>query len=227
MTEQEKDVLCTRYGHCKFLFFVHLFARYVKDAFRRRARMRISGENNRVPYQPAGCEIQIFGNNNLVDIHPSVTCWGGVIAIGDRATPVHNCVVKIGKNSSAVQADLSLFEDGSRILIGENCLLSWGVYVWATDRHAVYAQDSKCVLNRGTEVIIEDHVWVGMNALILKNSRISKNSVVGAHAVVSKKITEENCVIAGNPARVVKRGINWSGERPKNFKKEGSVTTNG
>lgn len=38
MTEQEKDVLCTRYGHCKFLFFVHLFARYVKDAFRRRAQ---------------------------------------------------------------------------------------------------------------------------------------------------------------------------------------------
>lgn len=224
MNKQEKDVLRAKYGHCKFLFFLHLFARYVKDACRRRARVRILGENNRVPYQPAGCEIQICGNNNLVDIHPSVISWGGVISIGDRATPVHNCVVKIGKNSSAVQADFSLFEDGSRILVGENCLLSWGVYVWATDRHAVYAQDSKRLVNRGTEVVIEDHVWVGMNALILKNSRISKNSVVGAHAVVSKKIEEENCVIAGNPARVVKRGINWSAARPKNFEKEIPVT---
>lgn len=38
MNKQEKDVLRAKYGHCKFLFFLHLFARYVKDAFRRRAQ---------------------------------------------------------------------------------------------------------------------------------------------------------------------------------------------
>lgn len=47
-------------------------------------------------------------------------------------------------------------------------------------------------------------MWIGLNALILKGTIIGDNCVVGAGAVVKGKFPA-NCVIAGNPAKIVKR----------------------
>ena len=49
-----------------------------------------------------------------------------------------------------------------------------------------------------------------MNAVVLKNSEIKDNSVIGANAVVAKKFKEGNVIIAGNPAKILKKNINWS-----------------
>lgn len=43
-------------------------------------------------------------------------------------------------------------------------------------------------------------------------SKISDNSILGAKSVLAKKINEENVVIAGNPAKIIRRNINWSHE---------------
>ena len=51
---------------------------------------------------------------------------------------------------------------------------------------------------------IEDHVWVGQDAVILKGVTIGKGAVVGAFSVVTRDV-EPWTVVAGNPARVVKR----------------------
>ena len=42
-----------------------------------------------------------------------------------------------------------------------------------------------------------------------KGVNIANNSVIGASAVVTKGFEESNVIIAGNPAKVIKRGINW------------------
>ena len=52
-------------------------------------------------------------------------------------------------------------------------------------------------------VIIEDDVLIGANAVILEGIRIKKGAVVGAGAIVTKDV-EANCVVVGNPARVIK-----------------------
>ena len=53
-------------------------------------------------------------------------------------------------------------------------------------------------------VIIEDDVMIGANAVILEGVHIGKHAVVGAGAVVLEDV-EENCVVAGCPAKVLKR----------------------
>jgi acetyltransferase-like isoleucine patch superfamily enzyme len=53
-------------------------------------------------------------------------------------------------------------------------------------------------------VIIEDDVWIGMGAVILKGVRIGKGSVVAAGAIVTKDVPP-NSIVAGNPAQVVKQ----------------------
>jgi acetyltransferase-like isoleucine patch superfamily enzyme len=50
-------------------------------------------------------------------------------------------------------------------------------------------------------VIIEDDVWIGYNATILKGVRIGAAAVVAPAAVVSRDVPP-GCVVAGNPARV-------------------------
>jgi acetyltransferase-like isoleucine patch superfamily enzyme len=53
-------------------------------------------------------------------------------------------------------------------------------------------------------VIIEDNVWIGRNSMILKGVAIGKGSIIAAGAVVTKSVPPFS-VVAGNPARIVKR----------------------
>jgi len=53
------------------------------------------------------------------------------------------------------------------------------------------------------EVIIEDNIWIGVNAVILKGVTIGKNTVIGVNSLVSK-IIPANVVAGGNPCKVIK-----------------------
>lgn len=168
---------------------------------------------------PKGVQIEIYGDNNKVEIDPSVKTWNGHIVIGNPGTntPTHNCLVRIGKNSDSNGVWIDLLEDNSAVIIGNNCMLSWNIHIFASDFHTIYDAKTKKLLNWGKEIIIGDNVWVAMDCTVLKNSFIAKNCVVGASAVVAGKFTEENCVIAGNPAKVVKRGVAWDRRMPKEY----------
>jgi len=53
---------------------------------------------------------------------------------------------------------------------------------------------------------IGKHCWIGARCIILGNSEIGDNCVVGAGSVVRGKFPS-NCMILGNPAKIVKTGI--------------------
>lgn len=52
-------------------------------------------------------------------------------------------------------------------------------------------------------VVIEDDVWIGARAIILKKVTIGKGAVVGAGSVVTKNVPPY-AVVVGNPARIIK-----------------------
>jgi acetyltransferase-like isoleucine patch superfamily enzyme len=56
--------------------------------------------------------------------------------------------------------------------------------------------------DRVKKVIIGNDVWLGAGAKILKGSVIEEGAVVGANAVV-KQTVQENCIVAGVPAKVI------------------------
>ena len=55
-------------------------------------------------------------------------------------------------------------------------------------------------------IIIGENCWIGQNVRICKGVSIGDNSVVAACSVVTKDVPA-NCVVAGNPAKVVKTDI--------------------
>ena len=101
-----------------------------------------------------------------------------------------------------------------KITIGENTCIGGNCKILDNDFHPIEAEtrnkllrdenggDSNLVPSR--EIEIGKNCFIGCNSIILKGTVLGNGCVVGAGAVVCGKF-EDNCVIAGNPARVIKR----------------------
>lgn len=88
------------------------------------------------------------------------------------------------------------------VRIGNNCEITKGCKILS--HSAVTKRLYPDVQSGAGETVIEDNVFIGMNAIILSNIKIGRNSIVGAGAVVTKNVPSYS-VVAGNPARVIKR----------------------
>lgn len=93
------------------------------------------------------------------------------------------------------------------ITIGDNTLIGGNVKILDNDFHPIdvearLADDKRAIATR--EIVIGKNCFIGCNAIILKGTVLGDNCVVGAGAVVAGKY-QDNCVIAGNPARVIKK----------------------
>jgi len=112
------------------------------------------------------------------------------------------------------------------IRIGSDVLTAWGITIVDHDSHSIYWQNRADDVERWrvglaeggskraaqvknwdvvpmSPVIIDDKVWIGFNAIILKGVHVGEGSVIAAGSVVTKDIPPY-CVVAGNPARIVK-----------------------
>jgi acetyltransferase-like isoleucine patch superfamily enzyme len=87
------------------------------------------------------------------------------------------------------------------IQLGRNLLIAPGVKIISANHDA--EQKDKSIL--GKPIRIGDNVWIGANAIILPQVEIGSNCIVGAGAVVTKSFLEEKLVIAGNPAKIIRR----------------------
>jgi acetyltransferase-like isoleucine patch superfamily enzyme len=87
------------------------------------------------------------------------------------------------------------------IRIGDGVMFANGAYVTDSDWHGIYDRVERDPEPR--PVCLKDNVWVGDHATVLKGVTVGENSVVAAHAVVTRDVPA-NVVVAGNPAKVVK-----------------------
>ena len=69
------------------------------------------------------------------------------------------------------------------------------------------------------EVRIGDYTWIGMNTVILPGVVLGPRTIVGAGSVVTKSFPEGFCIIAGNPAKVIKT-LDKKEFRPTTFRTE-------
>lgn len=90
------------------------------------------------------------------------------------------------------------------VTIGSRVLFGPGVVIMDCDGHAVDRRLPDTPENqRRAPVIIEDHAWIGLGALIMKGVTVGHHAVVAAHAVVTRNVPPHG-IVAGNPARLIK-----------------------
>jgi acetyltransferase-like isoleucine patch superfamily enzyme len=109
-------------------------------------------------------------------------CWrGATIVIGDGTY--------LNRNTEIVAA-------GS-VAIGNQCKIGRDVLIMDTDQHPLPGRAHV------DPVRIEDGVWIGARAIVLKGVTIGRGAIVGAGAIVTRNVPPYS-VVAGHPARVLR-----------------------
>jgi acetyltransferase-like isoleucine patch superfamily enzyme len=167
-----------------------------------------------------------FGHGSLIAFPPTVIYGEGRISIGERTT-----IGPLASISAGMPSEAGVVGDAV-ITIGDRCMLGKGIGIVGHERieigddiwtgHYVYVTDQ----NHGYEdldlpigvqmwknepVSIGDGSWLGHGAVVLPGTRIGKHVVVAAGAIVAGIDVPDRSVVAGVPARVVRRHIEGEG----------------
>lgn len=151
--------------------------------------------------------IYIRGDYHRIEIDENCYYGEGELWIED-----HHCSLIIHSNTTVERGHLAVTEPYSTLVIHKDCMLAKFVEIRTGDSHSIVDINSGERINKAANVTLEEHVWVGAHAKILKGVTVGHNSVIGTTSVVSKNIPS-NCVAAGIPAKVIRSGIGWKRER--------------
>lgn len=115
--------------------------------------------------------------------------------------------VTIGRTEIARGVTI-MASQGARIRVGNGCMLSRDIIIYASRAHALYnSADGRRREQSGIE--IGDKVWLGQGVKVLGGARVGNGSVIGSYSVLAGKIPN-NCAAAGNPCRVTTKDIFWT-----------------
>lgn len=160
----------------------------------------------------------VFNNRGTLEIggrlkiHP-----GAVFSIVKGATiKVGNCV-GFGANSKVICR--------KSITIANNVQCSWNTQILDSDFHFLYNIEKDKYYPRTKDIIIGNNVFIGNGCTIGKGTILPDGCVVSCISKVSGDFTTEgeNLLISGNPAKVIKKGVNissgWFPEKEKEIAK--------
>jgi maltose O-acetyltransferase len=180
LTEKEKMLAGERYNL--------LDAELELDRQKAKKLLRLYNQSEEAPEQRAILQelLGAIGNDSI--IWPPFYCsYGKNTYIGDHVFLNYMCTIL----------------DNNDVRIGNHVMIGPNVQIY-TAAHDIQAETR----NQGWEVAkaieIEENVWIGGGAILLPGVNIGRKSVVGAGSVVSRNVPA-NTVVAGNPARVIRK----------------------
>lgn len=167
-------------------------------------------------------KLSIRGNNNTIRIKGGVR--GSLnINVGDDSTVDigHRCVfasttiytasgaeIQIGSEVSMNARVQILAHEKGAIRIGDACLFASDIDVSVSDIHSIFDMETGERINLPQDVSVGNHVWVGNRVSIMKGAVIGAGTMIGAASIVKGEIPN-NCIAAGQPAKVIRTGIVW------------------
>lgn len=153
-----------------------------------------------------GREPAVIRNRGVIACTGAVSVGGGARwDVGPEAFLTIGADTQFSPNTTLVAMD--------RISIGERCAIGWDVQIIDSDFHAHgpvgELDDLPPAAYFRAPVEIGHHVWVGSGVKIFKGVQIAEDCIIAGGSVVTRSFTEPGSLIAGNPARVVKSGVEW------------------
>jgi acetyltransferase-like isoleucine patch superfamily enzyme len=192
----------------------------------------VSGENHRIIWNDSRlnrCRVEISGKNNRLEIGEGAILWNAKIQltgsnlfcrIGDR-TRVRGGTFVVTDNKSRLEigdattmtGPMIVAQGGARVILGRDCMVAYGSDIRCSDGHSVIDAVSGETLNPAADVVIGDHVWIGIHSQILKGVAIADHAIVAARSVVTRSVTGGS-VVGGNPAKPLRSGVTWDRRQP-------------
>ena len=141
---------------------------------------------------------------------------GGVIIFRGKCNIGNNSYISVGESGRVVFGDnfcaTTTFRliSYNRVEFGNTVLFGWDCICLDTDFHRLTRLDGENSniynSNFGT-IMIEDKCWISMKCILLKNTYLGHSCVVAANSMLNTSYTENYCMYAGAPAKIVKKGI--------------------
>ena len=145
------------------------------------------------------------------------------VCIGRAASTYLGTMFDVGPRGRVSLGDYALVH-GARIIcdaeveIGDYALISWNVVLMDSYRVPLDPAERRRELRRvpgrlprhlaggglGRPIRIGRNVWIGFDACVLPGVNIGEGAIVGARSVVAQDVAPFT-VVAGNPARVIRR----------------------
>lgn len=161
----------------------------------------ISGQPNiKQPVHFAGNGKIVFGNNVQIGYLPSPYFYSGYSYIESRN---EDAIIIFG-DRVVTNNNLMVVSDSGRICFGDNVIIGSNVEIINSDFHGLHPNNRNSGDHKSFDVIIEENVFIGSNVRILKGVTVGKNSIISNSSVVYHNI-EENSIVGGNPASLLKK----------------------
>ncbi|MEO1122880.1 MAG: acyltransferase [Cyanobacteria bacterium J06639_16] len=142
---------------------------------------------------------------NFSPAYPLKILGGDNIKVGNNFCSMgHNYLygndgsIIIGDNLS-LNTNVQIGASGGKIFIGDNVLIGPNVVLRAADHGISRHELIRDQPHSGGEIIVENDVWIGANAVILKNVHLGQGCIVAAGAVVTKSV-DPYTIVGGVPA---------------------------
>ena len=188
--------------------------------------------DNTIVYNPIipGLNISFVGQNGLIELHePLGTYQGCFINCGTNSKVViqgttqrhfrhglrinaqaRNSTCLIGKDFGCWGVAIDFLDEPNlNVSIGDDCIFATGITIRPNDNHTLYDVRTKLPINKGEDIFIGNHVWIATDVKVNKGVKIPNNTTISSNTKICSKFTEENTVIGGYPAKVLKRNVNW------------------
>ena len=171
------------------------------------SRIQIKGNGNKVILKDncmlLNTLIRISGNNNEVILGENSYVSGAELWVADN-----QCILSIGKKTFVGHhSHLACTEDGSRLIVGDDGMISSYVQIRTGDSHNIYDMEGNRI-NKAKSVIIGDHCWISEGAKVLKGVTLEGNNIVSTGAIITKSFGK-NTLIGGIPGKILKDNVSW------------------
>lgn len=195
----------------------------------------IRGDNNIIIFRfntlkfPKGLKINIHGNDNYIEIHQNHFKNSSIYIYSDKNKFVLKHAIKVIEGATfslGYAAEIKIDEDceigndelnivargfngkSHKVFIGKGTHIAREAIIRNTDGEFILDKNNQVQYFAG-DIHIGEHCWITSRCIILKSTYLPNNTIVGANSLVNKRFLEENTLIAGSPAKVIKNNTNW------------------
>jgi acetyltransferase-like isoleucine patch superfamily enzyme len=173
-------------------------------------RVDVRGDDNTIVFGAGawliGVGIVIRGNGNRITVGSGVEYNGP----GDLWAEDDNGELRLGDGCTFEPGGTLAVLEGQDLSLGKDCMVAADVEIRTGDSHPILEQAPEISrINQGSPVRIGDHVWLGKRVVVLKGVELASGVVVGVGSIVTKSELENDVILAGSPARVVRRQVRW------------------